>query len=734
MSTNKTYTVSKDSITIALAGILNCGKSTLFNKLTKGSVIVGNFPGATVQIHKGHFKSDNIDFEIIDLPGIYSLKPDTEEQRLTHSFICEQSLEERNYDFIINVIDATNFTQSLRFTLELLSKTKNVIILLSKTDVAKKEGIEINVAKLSEELGIEVTPINSSNNKSIAEIKQKLALHVEQLHDDSIALANVPDVSAEETYKLADKIYSEVVKETIKEKFSDKVDRIILHKIISIPFFLLAMFFIFWFAIGFGGIFVDTFDSLGEYLFIKLPKAGLNMIGSSDIINSIFLSVGTGLQTLATFIPVLFFLFMTMAILKATGLMSRLAIIADRFMRGIGLPGNAFIPLLIGFGCTVPAVYGTRALSSKREKYLTIFMAPFMSCGARLPVYVLFCAFIFGEYSALIVLSIYLIGILVAVITGLVLKGTLFKGEQKPFITTLPAYILPNAKAVSREAWIQLKQFVKGAASIIVMTTAILSVLESVNLKLEAPKTPGSSILANIGKGITPIFEPMGISSEMRKDSTITETQNWQASVALFTGLFAKEVIIVTLNSLYGDETKHADLTPNSELKWYHYTMHANADSSEVMDLHPWHAVKEALSAIPDGFLEIFTFDIWGVFSSTDSQDVTADLELSDSTIHAIPKMFNKHSAYAYILFILMYFPCFVVVAASKNEMGWLFTVIMLSYTTLVAWCSATLYYQFASSDFNVLYIGIAVSILLMMYYTLMYIAKLPAIDQQLKD
>lgn len=625
-------------------------------------------------------------------------------------------------------------TQSLRFTLELLKASTNVMILLSKIDVAEKEGIKIDVNKLSAELGKEVTPINSSSAKSISIVKQKIAKFTENVISEEFDLSIENETFVEDTYKNADEIYRKVIKENSGERLSDKVDKIILNKYISIPFFLMSMLLIFWFAIGLGGIFIDSFDSLGEYLFINVPKAGLHLIGSPEFINSVLFSVGTGLQTLATFIPVLFFLFLTIAILKASGLMSRLAIIADRFMRRIGLPGNAFIPLLIGFGCTVPAVYGTRALSSKRDKYMTIFMAPFMSCGARLPVYVLFCAFIFQEYSALIVLSVYLIGIMVAIITGLVLKGTLFKGDQMPFITSLPAYIMPSAKAVSFEAWIQLKGFVKGAASFIIIATALLSVLESVDFEFKSPENNSTSILATVGKGITPVFVPMGINSEINKDTTLAERDNWQASVSLFTGLFAKEVIIVTLNSLYSNETEAADAIPESEVKWYHYTMERVEDGIEVIDLNLWDALKDPLAEIPSGFIEIFTFDIWGLFSSTDETDVKEEHELSSATISAIPKMFNSHSAYAFILFILMYFPCFVVVAASKNEMGWMFTVIMLAYTTLVAWCSATLYYQIASLELNLLYIGIAVSILVFMYYGLNYLAKMPEINNQLKD
>ncbi len=729
MKKNKLSQHNENTIKIALAGILNSGKSTLFNNLTKGNTMVGNFPGATVKEHKGAFKVEDKNFELIDLPGIYSLSPISEEQKITNKFIRKE-VPNSSYDFVINIIDATNITQSLRFTLELLSITKKVVVFISKTDLAKKEGIEIDYNKISQMLGVGVKPIVSNDKKATNQIKQHLLSYYQKFNKQEDTKIEVTDFNSEEIYKKADEIHKKAIKKR-KTGFSDKIDRVILNKYLSIPIFFLSMFLIFWFAISFGGLFIEVFDKTGEYLFINLPAVGLDIINSPLIINSIIAGIGKGLQTLATFIPVLFFLFMTMALLKAIGYMSRLATIADKFMRVIGLPGSAFIPLLLGFGCTVPAVYGARTLTSKRDKYLTIFMAPFMSCGARLPVYMLFCAYVFKENSALIVFALYIVGIFMAILTGLLLKKTLFKGQQKPFITVLPVYILPKITSVLKETGTQTKNFIKGAGKFVIVAVTLLATLESIDINFKAVNDKNNSVLADIGKNINVIFEPMGIDNALQANTSIQQKNNWEASVALFSGLFAKEAIIATLNSLYYSDDK-PNLVAKNSIKPGHYIMNELEEGYECIDLNPWNAISESLENIPNEFIGILTFDLLGLNDLEDPEKALEDVNANFG--NEISKRFNFHSAFAYLLFILMYFPCLVVVAAARNEMGGFFTFIMILYTTLLAWSIATLYYQIASATFNAIYVGIAASILILMYIALRVLSNKEIVINKLKD
>ncbi len=725
---NKKLNQNDNFTKIALAGILNSGKSTLFNKLTKGTVIVGNFPGATVKEHKGNFSVDGKNFELIDLPGIYSLSPVSEEQKITNKFVRKE-VPNSSYDFIINIIDATNITQSLRFTLELLSITKNVLVLMSKIDVAKKEGIVVDIDKISKELGVEVVPINADKRNSEAVIKQKISQYHESIKNQQFTINKDKEFDFSEIYKKADEIH-ELAVEKYENRLSDKIDRIILNKYLSIPIFFLSMFLIFWFSISLSGIFIDVFDTGGEYFFITLPSAGLEYINSPAVITSIVGGIGAGLQTLATFIPVLFFLFLTMALLKAIGYMSRLATIADKFMRAIGLPGNAFIPLLLGFGCTVPAVYGSRTLTSKRDKYLTIFMAPFMSCGARLPVYIIFCAYIFDTSSSLVVFSLYLVGMAMAILTGLLLKKTLFKGQRKPFITVLPVYIMPKFSAVLKETVNQTNDFVKGAGKFIIIAVALLSTLETIDMKFGVTENKNDSVLAAVGKTVNPIFVPMGINDQLQTNDSLQQ-DNWEASVALFTGLFAKEVIIGTLNSLFYDDDE-PNFVAKDEVEWSYYLTKEVEGGYEYIDLSLWNAVGESIKAIPSEFIGTITFDLVG-FGDLEAPEESVE-DVNEGIGDEIKARFNFHSAYAYLLFILMYFPCLVVVAAARNEMGGLFTFIMVLYSTLLAWCIATLYFQIASGTFSVMAISIAVGTLLLMYVILKILSNKNIVTNKLID
>ncbi|MGI9536365.1 MAG: ferrous iron transporter B, partial [Desulfocapsaceae bacterium] len=393
---------------IAIAGVPNSGKTTLFNSLTGAKQKVGNWPGVTVEKIEGSFPLRDTRVELVDLPGTYNLSPDTEDQK-----VAERVIRSGEYDLIVNVIDATNLSRNLYLTMDLLERTNQIIVLLNMLDVAEKEGIKIDIDRLSEDLGVPVIPVVGVNRASVKNAVEKIEEAIEYLpeHDSHVSTQEVMDTV--QKYSNIDEIYSRVARE-IKDRstnFTNRVDNIVMNRFVAIPIFMVSMFVTFWFAIGLGSVFIDFFDIIGGLLFVDIPANLLEAVGSPDwLIVMIAGGIGVGCQTVATFIPVVFFMFLALAILEDLGYMARVGVVADRFMRKIGLPGSAFIPMIVGFGCTVPAVMAARTLSNRRDRFMTIFMAPFMSCGARLPVYALFCAALFGAYSGVAVFLIYLIG------------------------------------------------------------------------------------------------------------------------------------------------------------------------------------------------------------------------------------------------------------------------------------------------------------------------------------
>ncbi|MDC7239086.1 MAG: ferrous iron transporter B, partial [Spirochaetales bacterium] len=417
-----------DLNSIAIAGIPNCGKTTLFNELTGSRQKVGNWPGVTVERVEGSLNFMGKKVTLIDLPGTNNLSPDTEDQK-----IAERVIRQQEHDLIINVVDASNLSRNLYLTLDLLARTPHVVVFLNMMDMAEQEGMRVDQAEIEKVLGVRVIPVISVDPRSVKNALSELEKHLEEdtdfFHDRETASSFI-GLSAEKAYKKIDDICKQVISYSTKENESltDRVDKIVMNKFASIPIFFVSMFLTFWLAIGVGSIFIDFFDILAGLVFVDIPTHLLEMIGSPEWL-TVFVAggIGAGIQTVATFIPVVFFMFLTIAILEDVGYMARIGVIADRVMRRIGLPGSAFIPMVVGFGCTVPAVMSARTLGSKRDRYMTIFMAPFMSCGARLPVYALFCAALFGKSSGLVVFLIYLSGLFMAIFTGLLLKNSLFK-------------------------------------------------------------------------------------------------------------------------------------------------------------------------------------------------------------------------------------------------------------------------------------------------------------------
>ncbi len=658
---------------IALAGIPNCGKTTLFNTLTGNTQRVGNWPGVTVEKVEGTFRLGDQQVRVADLPGTQNLNPDTEDQK-----VAERVIRGGEYDVVLNVVDACHLERSLYLTLDLRERSSQVIVLLNMIDIAEKEGLHINVEHLEKKLGLRIIPVSAIDKESVQSAVKALETAIEKLppHGEHPSQTEVMDTVAK--YAHIDELYSEVVDEKVDRRanITGRIDRVVLNRFAAVPIFLLAMFLMFWLAIGLGSAFIDFFDILGGLLFADLPGALLGSIGTPAWLLTLVGAIGAGAQTVATFVPVVFFMFFALAILEDLGYMARVSVVADRFMRLLGLPGTAFIPMITGFGCTVPAVMAARTLTTRRDRFMTIFMAPFMSCGARLPVYALFCAALFKESSALMVFLIYLAGLFMAIVTGLVLKGTLFKGAPSYFVMDLPLYHAPRPTAICRYAWLRLVSFVKKAGTILVAAVCILTMLDSVGLDENGVSFGGTtsetSLLARAGKSMSPVLEPMGIAED-----------NWPASVALLTGLFAKEAIVGTLNSLYAtlDDTAAAE---------------GPDEGAGGLDIGG--TIREAFGSIRGGMAGLFaSMDLLGLGLVTEDAEVIQEEIGADDRVYAhIAAKFSKVSAFAYLLFVLMYFPCLAVIGAARKEMGGFFAGVMAVYSTLLAWSVSTLFYQIA--------------------------------------
>lgn len=684
---------SKEMLSIAVAGVPNCGKTTLFNSLTGSKQRIGNWPGVTVDKIEGEFQLGQRNVLLTDLPGTSDLNPDSEDQK-----VAQREIESNNYDWILNVVDATNLNQSLFLTLDLLQRTNKVIVLLNMIDLSEKEFISIDIPKLSEELGVPVFPIIARKDTSVKETFKE----VEKVVND----ANVADTKSyfpmdiENKFKAIDNIIYKV--QSVKEHVSltDKIDKVMLNKYFGVVIFFVIIFLTLWLSIGLGSVFIDFFDIISGMLFIDLPTMVLQSLNSPDWVITILAGgFGVGIQTIATFIPVIFFMFFGIAVLEDVGYMSRVAVIADRLLRKIGLPGNAFIPLIVGYGCTVPAVMAARTLKTKRERFVVIFMASFMSCGARLPVYALFAMAIFGSYAGLVVFSIYLFGFFTAIFTGFLLKNTLFKGKNSLFSINLPLYHKPKFLSITKRSYLKLKKFITKAGLIILVAVFVLNVFnltsyENGKIKFNNEAT-SNSLLTRAGKSMSPIFEPMGIAES-----------NWPATVALFTGLFAKEAIVGTINSLY--TSMDATYVPQVEEESEEYSVGS--------------ILIEAVVSIKDNFVGSFDFLSLGLMTK-DKSELKEELETDDVVFHQISSRFTFASGFAYLIFVLLYFPCLATLGAAKQEMGGFFAFMMTAYSTILAWITATLIYQVAEGH-NIFYIGLSVLFMIVSYFVLYGLGK----------
>lgn len=453
---------------------------------------------------------------------------------------------------------------------------------------------------------------------------------------------------------------------------TDKIDSIVLNRFLGIPIFLLVMYAMFMFTINIGSAFVDFFDqSVGALLIDGLSLALTDLNWPQWLVVLITNGIGGGIQVVATFIPIVGFLFMFLSALEDSGYMSRAAFVMDRFMRMIGLPGKSFVPMIVGFGCNVPAIMATRTLESQRDRILTNLMNPFMSCGARLPVYALFAAAFFPVGGQNLVFGLYLLGITVAVLTGLIMRHTLFKGESAPFIMELPAYHMPTVRGVFIRTWDRLKSFLFNAGKVIVPMVLVLNFLNALGTDGSfGQENSNKSVLSEIGRGLTPAFKPMGI-----------EKDNWPATVGIFTGVLAKEAVVGTLDALYSQLA----VTDSPAVNKAPFNL-------EQALIGACLTVPKNLQDVADNLLDPLGLNIGTV---DDMAAAATEQEVNAGTFAAMQQSFDgKAGAFAYLLFILLYAPCVAATAAIYRETSLNWTVFVVLWTTGIAYMTATVFYQ----------------------------------------
>ncbi len=529
----------------ALIGNQNCGKTTLYNQLTGSRQHVGNFPGVTVEQKIGKLKNKD-DCYIVDLPGTYSINAYSKEENVTRDFLLNEKV-----DGIINIVDANNLDRNLYLTLQLLEMNIPTVVALNMMDEIEKKGIYININKIEKYLNVPVIPISALKNKGIDELvenmfqvinSKKYALICTSCKSNNCVNNKIRKLSDEEIAKDKFNYIEEICKNVIenKEEYnrSIKIDKIVTNKYLSIPIFLIIMLVIFFLTFNIIGPFLSDMLQRGIDVVVNiisdlLIRYNANNVVYDLIVNGIFKGVGSVLG----FLPIITTLFFFLAILEDTGYMARVAFIMDALLRKIGLSGKSIVPMLIGFGCSVPAIMSTRTMFSKKDRELTILLIPFISCSAKIPIYAIFSATFFKNYSAIAMLVIYILGIILGICIILLLSKTRYKKSSVPFIIELPSYRIPSIKNILLLMLDKSKEFIDKAFTVILFTSIAIWFLQSFDINFKLITNSENSILALIGKAIVPAFKPIGF-------------LDWRICTSLLTGLSAKENVISTLSIL----------------------------------------------------------------------------------------------------------------------------------------------------------------------------------------
>lgn len=743
---------------ILTVGNPNSGKTTLFNGLTGAKQQVGNWAGVTVEKKTGSYTLAGDKFQLTDLPGIYALDSSNDGNSIDES-IAARAVLTHPADLIINVVDATCLERSLYMTLQLRELGRPMVVIVNKMDALKRERRSLDIKALEQLLGCPVFSLSAHERHQVEKLKQQLlrvvvqgvelrdvalsygdefeslitqlqplfehqtvtsrALAIRALENDLLVLNSLNQQQREQIKTLQSQFSADIdllVADTkytflyqhcrdihktdgkLSRSFTEKVDNVLLNKWIGIPFFFVIMYLMFMFSINIGSAFIDFFDISVGALLVEGGHHLLDQYLPVWLVTLIADGIGGGIQIVATFIPVIACLYLFLAILESSGYMARAAFVLDKVMQKIGLPGKAFVPLVLGFGCNVPAIMATRTLDQERERKLAASMAPFMSCGARLPVYALFAAAFFPESGQNIVFLLYLLGIVAAIFTGFVLKHTLYPGSSDSLIMEIPDYEIPTLNNVVIKTWQKLKRFVLGAGKTIVLVVTILSFFNSLGMDGSfGNEDSDNSALSKAAQIVTPIFKPIGINQD-----------NWPATVGIITGIFAKEAVVGTLNNLY--------TTPNKE------------DESEF-DL--FGRLEEAVMSIPENLSALSFGDPLGIqVGDLTDVDSIAEEQAVDSSIFANLRahFVDAHAAFAYLLLILLYTPCVAAMGAYVREFGARYARFIAIWTMGLAYGSATFYYQatnlFDTPLVSVIWIALILSVAGMTYFWLRHQGK----------
>jgi ferrous iron transport protein B len=584
-------------INVALLGNPNVGKTTLYNALTGSNQYVGNWPGVTVDKKEGFLDND---IKIIDLPGIYAMDTFSNEEKVSKEF-----LETGNVDLILNIVDASNLARNLYLTTQLKQFNKPIILALNMIDICEAKGIEIDYKKLSEELNVEVIPIIAGKNIGLDKIIERVKRGEFNLPEDS---DKYNFANEKEAYDFIEEVLSRSIKKHAdkKESTSQKLDKWVLHPLFAYPIFILLMALMFELTFSWVGQPIsDLLDSFLNDTFI--PGVSDMLINTSPWFKSLIVDgIISGVGGIIVLLPIILVLFICITILEDSGYMARVAFMMDKLMRKMGLSGKAFIPMIIGFGCTVPAIMTARTLESEKDRKLTALLVPFMSCNARLPVYTVFAAVFFETHRGLVVSSLYLLGVIVAFLLGILFKNTYFKKDEEPFIIEIPEYKMPKLSSIYKQTKDKAMDFIKKAATIIFAMSVVVWFLSNFNLSGMVSEV-NDSLLASIGGIIAPVFGPLGFG-------------NWQSAVSLISGLLAKESVLASMQVIY-----------------------------------------------------------------------SGDLSL------ILPEHFTNLSAYAFLVFILLYTPCISVIGTMKKEYGTKLTLFSIFFQLIVAWIAAFLIFNIGS-------------------------------------
>lgn len=733
----------KTPLTIGLVGNPNCGKTTLFNALTGSRQRVGNWPGVTVECKTGHFQHGDRQYELVDLPGTYSLHVGADDTSLDEE-IAQNFISSGRAELILNIVDASNLERNLYLTTQLLDASLPLVVALNMTDVAHQKGIHIDPFALSQQLGCPVVPIIASKEDGLgmlldvisnveakphcpvrpfkyqAGIEQAIAdiaklitrrtdetesavnhhmLAVAALEQDSGALNffsrteqdyilnTVKDLEnsiqerldqclVNSRYSWIDQIVQNSITMQAPSRFNltTWLDNLFLNRYLGIPLFLGVMYLMFMLSVNMGSAFIDFFDGVAGAIFVEGFRVLLTELSLPQWFITIMADgLGGGIQLVASFIPVIAGLFLCLSFLEDSGYMARAAFIVDRVMRSVGLPGKAFVPLIVGFGCNVPSVMASRTLEHQNDRLISIVMAPFMSCGARLTVYALFAAAFFPHNGQNIVFLLYIIGIALAIFSAFIVRRTITPGTLSPFIMELPPYHIPTLKNLCIRTWQRLNGFILRAGKAIVAVVLVLNVLNSVGTDGSfGHQNSDRSVISAFGKTITPLFEPMGVKEE-----------NWPATVGIFTGLFAKEVVVGTLDALYSDM--------NSQ------DVDGTEDAFDFTDslLDALKTIPENLHGLMDQFGDPLGINVGNIENESQAAE---DQAVNISTLATMKTLFaGTAGAFAYLLFILLYAPCIATIGAIYKELNGFWAGFTLGWSLLIGYSVAVIYFQLAT-------------------------------------